>query len=122
MAAFEEVAEQRWDPLLASFAKLQAATLRLGEADFTEMQNRLNDLIDDKSPWRTSARELLGLSAMKAGKSQEARKLFEQILGDRNAPPNTVDRVRIALGNIIAAEIATSAPAVKDAPTEAPKK
>lgn len=122
LAAFDEVVKAGADPVLTNFAKLQAAALRLGEADFTEMQNRLNELADDKSPWRSNARELLGLAALKAGKTDEARKLFEQIMGDRNAPPNTLERIRIALGNIISAELAKPAPAATDAPkADAPK-
>ena len=44
------------DDMLRQYAALQAASLRLGKADFTEMQNRLNPLIGDESPWRYSAR------------------------------------------------------------------
>ena len=40
--------------------RLQAAACALGEADFTEMQNWLTPLMADDSPWRYSARELLG--------------------------------------------------------------
>ena len=71
LAAYEALAKDGdADELLRSYAALQAAALRLGEADFTEMQNRLNPLMGDESPWRFSARELLGLAAFKAGKSE----------------------------------------------------
>ena len=70
----------RLDPLLADYARLQAATLRLDSANWTEMQNRLNDLAAEGNAWRFSARELLGLAAQKAGKTQEARTQFQLLL------------------------------------------
>jgi hypothetical protein len=60
--------ESGLDPLLADYAQLQAAMLRLDSASWTEMQNRLNDLAAESNPWRFSARELLGLAAQKAGR------------------------------------------------------
>ncbi len=40
------------DAMLRDFARLQAAGLRIGEADFTEIENRLTPLMGDTSPWR----------------------------------------------------------------------
>ncbi len=48
--------------------------MRIGEADFTEMQNRLNPLMATTA-LALHARELLGLAALKAGKIDEARKV-----------------------------------------------
>jgi hypothetical protein len=47
------------------------------------MKNRLTPLLVDAQPWHAEAREVLGIAALKAGKSDEATKLFEQLLGDR---------------------------------------
>jgi len=86
LAAYEALsADSGVDQLLRDFATLQAAMLRLDQADWTEMKNRLTPLIDDKQPWHAVARELLGIAALKAGNSEEATKLFEQLLGDRGA-------------------------------------
>lgn len=114
---FEQLADDRAaDPLLRDFAKLQAAVVRSATADWTEMQNRLNDLVVDGNAWRFSARELWGLSAMKAGKLDEARKSFEQLLGDRNTPPSIGQRAQIMMAQIVAAELGKSggAPAKKE--------
>ena len=47
-AAFEAIAKERGlDPLLADYARLQAAMLRLDSASWTDMQNRLTDLVAD---------------------------------------------------------------------------
>ena len=97
------------DSLLRGFAALQAASLRVGEADWTEMENRLNDLAADDSPWRYNARELLGLAAFKAGKHDEARKILEPLLADEKTPQGVVDRVQVVMGQIVATELAKQA-------------
>lgn len=94
------------DRLLRGFAQLQAASLRLGEADFTEMQNRLNSLTGESSPYKVSARELLGFAAFKAGKLEEARKLLEPLLIDPNATRAIQDRIKVVMAEITAAELA----------------
>lgn len=93
------------DQLFQGFAQMQAAMLRLDKADFTEMENRLTPLMGDQSPWRFSARELLGLAAQKAGKPDEAKKVLEPLIGDLQAPRSIVERAKMVLGNIVAAEL-----------------
>jgi len=97
------------DPLLSGFANLQAASIRADEADFTEMQNRLNALSDESSPWRFTARELLAVSALKAGKREEARKALEQLISDRDAPPAMRERVQILMAKVVTGDIAAEA-------------
>ncbi len=111
-AAFEAIAkESGLDPLLADYAQLQAAMLRLDSASWTEMQNWLNDLVAESNPWRFSARELLGLAAQKAGKTDEARTQFQRLLSDRNTPPSIGGRARVMLAMLTEAELASAAPA-----------
>jgi len=123
LAAYQKLADNSSaDPLLSQFAALQAASLRLGKADFTEMQNRLNPLIGDESPWRYSARELLGLAAFKAGKSEEARNLLTPLLVDQKAPRSITSRVQIVLAELAGSELATKkseSAAPSSAPAEA---
>ena len=109
------------DPVLRDFAKLQAAALRLETADWTEMQNRLISLTDERSAFRATAREYLGLSAQKAGRTEDARKLFLQVLGDAKASKSAKERVGGYLSGITAASLAQ--PAVKAPPSaaDAPK-
>jgi hypothetical protein len=94
------------DALLRDFARLQAAGLRLGEADFTEMENRLTPLMADTSPWRYSARELLGLAAYKAGKATEARTILTPLFVDQSTPQSIAGRAQIVMAEIAAGEIA----------------
>ncbi len=110
VAAYDAVSkDSAADPLLRDYATLQAAMLRLDVADWTEMQNRLKDLINDNNAWRAPARELLGLAAMKAGNQDEARKVFEQILADTSVPPSTAERARILMTILTEAALAKSA-------------
>lgn len=125
IAAYEEAAKATHvDPLIAEFAQLQIATLKIDTADWTELQNRLTPLMGEKGPWRYSARELFGLAAWKAGKTEEARATFEQLLGDRKSPPSVGERSRIIMDVIVATELAkpaalTPAPAATETKSEA---
>lgn len=116
VAAYDAVAKDAGtDVLLRDFAAMQAALLRVDEADWTEMQNRLKDLTSDTNAWRAPARELLGLAALKAGHQDEARKAFEQVLADTSAPPSTAERARVMMTILTEAAIAKMAPAAKEA-------
>jgi len=111
-AAFEAIARQSGvDPLLADYAQLQAAMLRLDSAGWTDMQNRLKALAADSNAWRFSARELLGLAAQKAGMRQEARKEFERLLEDQSAPATIRERARVMLAMLTEEELSRAAPA-----------
>ncbi len=115
LAAYEVLAKDgSTDELLRDFATLQAAMLRLDQADWTEMKNRLTPLLDDAKPWHAPAREVLGLAAYKAGQNDEATKLFEQILGDKASTTGLVRRAQEMLA------VLTDAAAAKAAATAAP--
>jgi hypothetical protein len=123
LAVYETMAKDRTvDSLLADFARLQAATLRLDQADWTEMQNRLIDLTDNANPWRFSARELMGLAAFKHGQIEQARKFNELLLGERKVPPQILERVKIMLATIAATELSVLPVAAGAAPKVEPQK
>jgi hypothetical protein len=106
-AAYDAIAKDaNVDPLLADFAKLQGAMLRLDTASFTDIKNRLNPLTSEKNAWRYSARELVGLAAFKAGRLGEARTTFQRLLTDRTTPPGVTERARVMLAVVTEAEAA----------------
>ena len=109
LAAFEELGKSGSDEVLRGYAKLQAASLQLGQADFTELQNRLTPLMDEGSPWRYSARELLGLAAFKSGKPEEARSILAPLLVDQKTPQTIIERTQIVLAEIAEAQTAEKA-------------
>lgn len=111
VATYDRIAAGNAGTALTDMARLQAASLRLGAADWTEMQNRLTTLTDERSAYRALARELLGLAALKAGKVEDARRAFLQVLTDTKASPALKDRINTHMTGLIAADVAKSAPA-----------
>lgn len=122
LAVFDKLAnDPAADSLLSNFARLQAASLRLGDADFTEMQNRLKPLTGDESPWRFTARELLGSAALKAGKLDEARTTLTPLLADPGLTQAASERINRLMAKIATAELSsTPAPAAQPVPAAAP--
>jgi hypothetical protein len=72
------------------------------------MQQRLKGLIDQGSPWRYSARELLGLSAYRVKNMPEAEKQFSELLADQGTPANLRERADMMLAVIVGAPQALS--------------
>lgn len=117
---FEDIANDRSiDDVLRGLARIRAAMLRLDTADWTEMQNRLNDLKGSASAWRFSARELLGLAAWKAGKLSEAEKEFLGLLGDRGTPQNMQKRAELMMALLLDAKTGQGAQGGQGAPAAA---
>jgi hypothetical protein len=111
IATYDALAKQPGaDDLLKNFAELQAASLRMADADYTEIQNRLTPLIGDNAPFANTAREFLGIAAYKNKKYDEARKYLEPLLIDPNASEDVQERVKIVMGEIAAAEVAANTP------------
>ena len=93
--------DQSVDPILQGHATLQAAALRLEKADYAEMERRLKPLIDSKSAWQFSARELLGLTAYRLNNMNEAERQFSALVGDQGTPPNLRERADMMLALIV---------------------
>jgi hypothetical protein len=112
LAVFETLAANpAADSDIRTFAQLQAAALRLGEGDFTELQNRLKPIAEGSTPWQFQARELLGTAAYKAGKIEEARSALTPLIADPNAPREALERIQLILGAIASAEASKQAAA-----------
>jgi hypothetical protein len=107
VSGYEEIAkDSSVDPILADYARLQIAMLKLDTASFTDLKNRLTPLAAEKNPWRFSARELMGMAAYKAGLAAEARNHFQRLIADRTAPPGIAERARVMLALLAEAELA----------------
>jgi hypothetical protein len=89
------------DGILNGLAAIQAATLRLDTADYAEMEGRLNGLIEQGSPWKYSARELLGLSAYRSNKIADAERQFSTLIADQATPQNLRERADMMLALIV---------------------
>lgn len=119
IAAYDAAAARSGDQLVKDYARLQSVALKIEKADFTEVQNRLNDLVGDKSPWRYLARELVGISALRSGKLDEARNLLAPLSADPRASASVRERAAALMTLVVAAELERSAPGKIDLePTE----
>ncbi len=78
----------------------------------------------EESPWRYSAREMLGLAAFKAGETKEARSILTPLFVDQKTPPSITERAQIVMAEIAAGELAkkagTETPAAATASESAP--
>ncbi|HKA47924.1 MAG TPA: tetratricopeptide repeat protein [Methyloceanibacter sp.] len=89
------------DTILKGLATIQAATLRLDTADYAELERRVKSLVDQGSPWRYSARELLGLSAYRQNNIPAAEKQFSELVADQATPQNLRERANMMLSLIV---------------------
>ena len=98
------------DQVLRDYAAVQSAMLRVDSADWEEMEKRLAPLLSATSPWRHMAREVRAFAAVKAGKSDEARKQLDMLLGERTLPPSMVERVQLLLTVLTDQDVAKATP------------
>lgn len=81
--------------LWQGLARLRAAWLRIDTAEPSKLRPDLERLAVATNPWRHSARELLGLSGLKAGDMDYAGRWFDEIAADRDTPPALKQRLAI---------------------------
>jgi hypothetical protein len=111
LAIYDQVAKDKSvDPILQDFARLQIAMLKFDTVTFPELRNQLSPLTNERSPWRFSARELMGIGAMKAGLPQEARNHFQQLASEPGVPPGIAERARMMIAMIDDKERAKGGP------------
>lgn len=90
-------AESGVDPLFRDIARIRAALLRVDVADRKEIETRLSGLAAAGQPFRATARELLGLVALKADDLESAGRWFDQIVTDTQASPAVKQRAQAYL-------------------------
>jgi hypothetical protein len=79
------------DPI-RDMARLRAGLLLVDHGSYADVAARVESLTDETNPLRNTAREALALSAWKAGKNDDALKLFDQINADDAASRNARER------------------------------
>lgn len=82
-------------PLWRDLARLRAAWLRLDTLEPAQIRQTVEPMAAPANAWRHSARELLGLSGLKAGDMDYAGRWFDQIAADRETPPALRQRLAI---------------------------
>jgi hypothetical protein len=97
-AMYRSVAEDASAPAdLRDFAKLQLAALSVDGESFGTLSRELQSFRSGTSPWRFTATEILGLSALKEGNKAEAEKFFGELVSDGSAPQGMRQRAQIML-------------------------
>ncbi len=98
VTAFDAIAsDNSFEESLRSVARIRAAMLAVDLETYDAVKVRLEPMAAAGQSFRSLARELLGISAYKAGKLDEAAKWFRQIADDANAVGNVRDRANVML-------------------------
>lgn len=86
VALYNRVAASGADQVYRDLAHVKAAYLGLDGADSAAVEQGMEKLAAESSPWRHSAREVLALAAAKRGDEAKAVELFRKIADDPAAP------------------------------------
>jgi hypothetical protein len=95
---------------LRDIARLQAGLLVVDTASPAEVSERMAPLLQPASPFRHSARELVGLAQYRAGDRTAAAKTFAELLADQELPPAMRTRAQI-MSALLAGETGAAAAA-----------
>lgn len=88
--------------VIEDLAAIRAGLLLVDTASYSEMRERLEPLTAPERTFRHTARELLALSAWKAGDAAAARKWTDMMMTDPETPAGTRSRAEILSGLIAA--------------------
>ncbi len=103
VVAYDALAEDKnAGQVIEDLAAVRAGLLLVGTVPYSEMQKRLEPLTASGRTFRHTARELLALSAWKAGDLASARKWTDMMMSDPETPGGTRSRAQI-LSDLIAA-------------------
>jgi hypothetical protein len=101
--AYDDIAADRGaGQVIQDIAAVRAGFLLVDSASYAEMRTRLEPLTGADRAFRSSARELLALSAWKQGDMNAARQWADMIMTDPQTPPGARSRAEV-LSELIAA-------------------
>jgi hypothetical protein len=103
VAGYDAIAaDNRAGPTIQDLAAVRAGFLLVDSAPYAEVLHRLEPAAAADRPFRHSAREILALSAWKAGDMAAARRWTDTIISDPQTPPGPRRRAEM-LSELIAA-------------------
>lgn len=88
------------EPLYAELAAVLSAMHQLDTGDPTALRARLRPIATGDSPWRHSAKELIGLLALRSGDQDGAKEMFQQLADDPDAPQSARARAAELLASV----------------------
>jgi hypothetical protein len=97
VAEFDTIAAGNAPAEMRAMARLRAAILLVDTASLAELETRVGDLAATGTPWRHTAREVLGLAAWRSGDYEGARMHFDSLVADQEAPQDLRQRVQLML-------------------------
>lgn len=92
-------------PLLRDVARLRSGLLKVDTTPYAELRPALEPLAASNQTFRHTAREMLGVSALRAKNFEEAGRWFDQIVVDREAPQSLRQRVDLYLALVRAGDV-----------------
>ncbi|PZU85101.1 MAG: hypothetical protein DI527_21850 [Chelatococcus sp.] len=96
--AFDAIAnDASLAPLYRDLARLRAGMLRVDLVPYAEIKAALEPLATPQGVWRHSAREFLGIAALKANLFEDAGRWFDAIVTDPQSPPVLRQRTELYL-------------------------
>lgn len=99
LAAWKSLAaDSSLGPVHQDLAKLRAGMIAADTVSYDQLKADLESIAAPTNAFRNSARELLGVAALKAGKSDEAAKWFDLIVIDKESPSAMRQRAEIFQG------------------------
>lgn len=99
LAAFKALAgDPAIGPVQQDLAKLRAGMVAADTQSYDQLKADLEGLTTPQNAFRNSARELLGVAALKAGNNADAAKWFDQIVIDKDTPGPMRQRAEIFQG------------------------
>jgi hypothetical protein len=103
ISAYDEIAADTGaGQVIQDLATVRAGFLLVDTAPYSEIRSKLEPLTAADRTFRHSAREILALSAWKAGDMTAARQWTDMIMTDPQTPPGTRSRAQV-LSELIAA-------------------
>lgn len=89
---YDKVADATSEPLLHDFAQLRAALLLVETEKYDALKARLEPLAARGRPWRAPAMEMQAYAAWRAGKKDDALKLYSEVQALPDVPQGTKRR------------------------------
>jgi hypothetical protein len=90
---YDQIAAQAHEgSAMGQLAELYGAMLLIDGGDPDNVAARLAPLAADGAPWRYSARELQGVLALRTGKLEDARTIFQALIDDPDTPTTLRNR------------------------------
>lgn len=91
---YDEISASTSDPVFRDYAQLRAAILLLEPDKYENTKKRLEPITRTSSPWRVMALEMLAYATWRAGKKDEALKMYAEVAAAPNAPNGNVRRAK----------------------------